>query len=151
MRADVVGHGADHGGFRAVFSGQPVNTRRFHFDADNTVLLHRVKQAGVGVVEQIRRENIADVHRSAVCFRRFNHRLHHIKIGNRGKIMAFKSSAIDFGVGTTAQANHNIAHMDVATHRTAGADANDFFHPKIGDQLFDVNRARRNPHAMPHH
>ena len=54
MRADVVGHGADHSGFRAVFGGQTIDARRFHFDADDAVLLHSVKQAGVGVVEQIR-------------------------------------------------------------------------------------------------
>ena len=54
LRADVVGHGTNHRSLGAVLSRLSVNARRFHFNPNNAVLLHRVKQAGIGVVEQIR-------------------------------------------------------------------------------------------------
>ena len=151
MGTDVVGDGADGQRFRAELRRHAVDTRRFHFHAQNAVFFHHVEHGRVRRIEQVCGEDVADARVNAQRFRRVYRITHHAEIGNRRKIMVFETQTVHFRVGARAHADHHVTQFDIFTHRAAGAHADDFLHAEIGDQLFGVDRAGRDTHPVAHH
>src|SRR5690606_19179115 len=82
---------------------------------------------------------------------RVNRVTHHVKVSDGCKIMIFKANAVDFRVGARAHADHHVTQLNVHAHCAAGADTDDFLHAKISDQLFGVDGAGWDTHAVTHY
>ncbi len=147
----MVRHGADGQRFRPELRRHAVDTRRFHFHAQDAVFFHHVEHGRVRGIEQVCGEDVADARVNAQRFRRVYRVTHHAEIGNRREVMVFKTQTVHFGVGASAHADHHVAQFDVFAHCAAGANADDFLNAEIGDQLFGVDRAGRDTHPVAHY
>lgn len=66
--ADMVGNGADSQRFRTELCRNAIDTRRFHLDAENAVLLHHVEHLAIRGVEEIGREEVTHARVDAKVF-----------------------------------------------------------------------------------
>ena len=150
MGTDMVRNGADGQRFRAEFCRHAVDTRRFHLYAQNAVLFHHVEHLRIWRIEQVSREDVADARVHAQRLSRVNRVAHHVEVSNRREVVILETHAVDFRVGAGAHADNDIAQLNVCTYCAARADADDLFHTKVGNQLFGVDRAGRDAHAVAH-
>lgn len=89
------------------------------------------------------------VHAQRFCC--VNRVTHHVEVSDSREVMIFKTDTVHFGVGAGTHTDHHVAQFDVHAHSAAGADANDFLHAEIGDQLFGIDGAGWDTHTVAHH
>ncbi|MNX46966.1 hypothetical protein D3C86_775150 [compost metagenome] len=73
-----------------------------------------------------------------------------IEVGDGGEVVILEAQTVDLGVGAGTHADHHVTQFDVFTHGTAGAHADQGLHAVVGDQLFGIDGAGRDAHAVAH-
>ncbi|GDA56518.1 hypothetical protein HmCmsJML147_03480 [Escherichia coli] len=147
----MVRHGADGQGFRAKFCSDAVDTSRFHFHAEDAVFFHHVEHFAVRRVEQVSGEQVTNASINAQCFCRVYRVTHHVEVSDSGKVMVFKTDAVNFGIGAGTHTDNDVTQFYVRQNSTTGTYADNFLHAEIGDQFFGVDGAGRDTHTVTHY
>ncbi len=146
----MVGNGADGQRLGTVLGGHAIDTGGFHLDTQDAVFFHDVEHGGVRGVEQIGGEDVAHAHGHALVLGGLNGIGHQVEVGDGGEVVVLEAQTVHFGVGAGTHADHHVTQFHVFTHGTAGAHADQGLHAVVGDQLFCVDGAGRDAHAVTH-
>jgi len=112
---------------------------------------YHVEHLAIRGVEEIGREEVTHARVDAKVFRRVNRVTHHVEIRDRCEVVILETHTVHFGVGAGTHTDDDVTQFHIHTHGTAGADADDLFDAKIGDQLFGVDGAGGNTHTVTHY
>src|SRR5882672_114464 len=145
---DLIAHGADRKGFGTKLSGEGVDPRGFHFDADDIVLLHHLEHFRLGRVEEVGREEVADLHRDLPCLCHPRALAQQPKAREGGEIIAPEAHAIHARVGRGAHGNDDVVELHRRENTPAAAHAYHALDLELGQQFMAIKRGGGNPDAV---
>ncbi|MNK73152.1 hypothetical protein D3C87_926450 [compost metagenome] len=146
----MIGDRADGQCLGTVLCGHAVDTGGFHLDTQDAVFFHDVEHGGVRGIEQVGGEDVTHAHWSALVLGGLHGIGNQIEVGDGGEVVILEAQTVDLGVGAGTHADHHVTQFDVFTHGTAGAHADQGLHAVVGDQLFGIDGAGRDAHAVAH-
>lgn len=145
----VVGDGADAQGFAARVGGVHVELGYLHLDGEDAHALPAVV-VGVGGVEGVGREYVADAVAVAAAFAGFDSAARQLEVGDGGEGAGQLVLRGVVGVGAGTGGDDEVAHVEVLLDGAGGAHADDGLHVVEVVQLVGVDAYRGAAHAVAH-